>query len=123
MNPRILGTIWAIALTPLLLTACSSETTGSPDSPEGTWGVDAPGEPQLVLAEDGNVSGTDGCNRLMGSWEQVGDRVELGELASTMMLCDNVDPWLGAAASLEIDGQMVRVFDDAGTELGTLERQ
>lgn len=121
MNTRILRMISVLILSPLVLASCSSATDDA--SPVGTWGVDAPGEPQLVLAEDGNLSGTDGCNRLVGSWEQVGDRLELSPLASTMMFCDGVDAWLGAATALEIDSQTAHVFDADGAELGTLERQ
>ncbi|WP_080795209.1 META domain-containing protein [Corynebacterium pacaense] len=110
-----------IALAPLLLGACSS--TSSAIDPEGTWGSGAPGQPQLVLAADGSLSGTDGCNRLLGSWELVDDTVELSELASTMMACVDVDTWLGAASTLRVDGDSVRVLDAAGTEIGTLDRQ
>lgn len=110
-----------VALIPLALSACSSPSADI--SPEGTWGSDAARQPQLVLGDDGSVSGTDGCNRLVGSWKTVDDHVELSQLGSTMMACVDVDPWLAAASTLEFDGDIAHVFDATGTEVGTLDRQ
>lgn len=120
MKNRTLGMIGLAILPVIFLVACSSTDSASA---AGTWGVDAPGQPQLVLADDGTLSGTDGCNRLTGSWKQGGDRVELYPLASTMMFCEGVDTWLVMATDLEMEDQVVHVFDAEGTELGTLERQ
>lgn len=120
MNNRQLGTIGLAVLALLALASCSATDAASA---AGTWGVDTPGQPQLVLAEAGALSGTDGCNRLTGSWEQVGDRVELSPLASTMMFCEGVDTWLVMATALDIDGRTAHVLGVDGTELGTLERQ
>jgi heat shock protein HslJ len=33
------------------------------------------------------LAGTAGCNRLMGSWAQAGDRLTIGPLAATRMAC------------------------------------
>lgn len=41
---------------------------------------------QLRL-EDGSVSGSDGCNRVIGSYTLDGDVISFGELAGTMMAC------------------------------------
>lgn len=43
-------------------------------------------EANLAFA-DGRVSGTAGCNRLMGSYSQSGDTVDFSQTASTMMAC------------------------------------
>jgi heat shock protein HslJ len=41
----------------------------------------------LDFGEDGSISGTDGCNRFMGSYTQNGTSLTFGPLASTMMAC------------------------------------
>lgn len=109
--------VGAVALSAILLQGCSTGTTAA-----GSWGVDAPGQPQLTLGEDGHVSGTDGCNRIMGSWEESGDSIELSELASTMMACEGVDTWLSGAQSLRVEGDTLHVLGTDGDELGTLQR-
>lgn len=40
-----------------------------------------------VQFEAGQVRGFSGCNSFSGSYEQQGDRLELGQIASTMMAC------------------------------------
>ena len=115
---RIRGlAVSALMVSALLLPGCSSAT-----SPVDDWGVDEPGQPQLTLSEDGRVSGTDGCNRLMGSWEEAGDSIQLSEIASTLMACEGVDTWLSGAQSLKVDGDTLHVFAAGGRELGTLRR-
>ncbi len=45
-------------------------------------------QPRWVqFATDGKVNGFGGCNNFMGSYEFEGDRVQLGNLSSTMMAC------------------------------------
>lgn len=101
--------------------ACSS-TSDAPTF-EGTWGSDEPPQPELALAEDGSISGTDGCNRLIGSWKLVDQHVELSPLGTTMMFCEGVDTWLGSATRAEIEGDTLHLFDQDGTEIGTLSKQ
>ncbi len=48
---------------------------------------DAAVEAELMLADDGWLTGSTGCNRLMGDYELVGDLLVLGELATTRMAC------------------------------------
>lgn len=121
MRTSTLGRLGALAFVPLMLVGCATESSAV--EAEGTWGVEAQGEPHLVLAEDGRVSGSDGCNRLTGTWELVEDQVALSPLASTMMACEGVETWLGGAETLDIDGDTMHVLDGQGEELGTLERQ
>lgn len=84
----------------------------------GTWG---PGEPQLVLDADGRVSGSDGCNRLMGSWSEADGEIQLSELASTMMAClGDVDTWLNGASKLNVEGHTMHVLDNGGWKSGSL---
>ena len=34
------------------------------------------------------VFGTGGCNRLRGQWQQTGNKIKLGPIAGTMMMCE-----------------------------------
>jgi len=113
--PAVAAATFAVSL---LLTGCSS----SPPSAEGSWGESGPGRPRLVLSGDGNLSGTDGCNRLIGSWEQDGQTVRFLRVGSTMMACPEVDAWLAALDSALLDGDVLRVRDTTGSEIGTLPR-
>lgn len=120
------------ALLPLAVVGCT-DSTGRSDAAEpaatsaasavGSWGEpDERGRPSLLLAADGGLTGSDGCNRLMGSWTADGTTVTFSPLASTMMFCEGVDTWLLGAASAELTGDTLVVRDAAGAEIGTLER-
>lgn len=50
---------------------------------------------QLSLLAQGKLAGSGGCNRLMGSWSQQGERLQFGQMATTRMACQ------GAAARTE----------------------
>ena len=87
-----------ILLAATLLTACAGNPGGEPTEPVdpvGTWGDAATAdEPSLVLGDDGALTGTDGCNRLIGTWTAEADTVTFVEVASTRMMCEGVDTWL-----------------------------
>jgi len=122
MNPRhhAFSALAAAAGAVLVLaTGCSTSAT----SPVGTWGEDTSGSPSLTFAEDGTVSGTDGCNRLAGSWTQDGDTLDFGgSLISTLMACEDVDTWLSGITTATVDGDTLTALDADGAALGTLER-
>lgn len=89
----------------------------------GTWGTDAPQQPFLVIAADGTVTGSDGCNSLTGSWEPDDDgTIEFDRMASTMMACEGVDQSLGRLDSASVDGDTLTVHDDHGAVVATLPR-
>lgn len=89
----------------------------------GVWGdPDAERTPSIVFAEDGSLSGTDGCNRLVGSWTADGDTVEFGPLASTRMACEGVDTWLSGGVSGTWTHTSLVIRDGDGAQIGTLER-
>ncbi|MGP6174205.1 META domain-containing protein [Corynebacterium sp. A21] len=113
-----------LVLATALLGGCSSsyDSPGSSDSAEGSWGSNGSAQPQLTLEADGKLHGTDGCNRMMGSWEYSGEEIALGDIATTMMACEGVDTWLSAAGSLKVEGDTLHVFDADGEEIGTLPR-
>lgn len=99
-----------------LLTACSAVTLDV----VGTWGEDAEGQPHLVFEDEGKLYGTDGCNRLTGSWEQDGEIISFGQTASTMMACPDVDTWLKDLHTAQIDSDTLLINDAAGAQIGSL---
>ena len=101
------------------LTGCASSTLDV----TGTWGdPNVAGRPSIELSATGEVTGTDGCNRLMGSYEVEGNEVVFGPLASTMMYCEGVDTWMLNAASATVEGDRMTVYNLDGQSIGTLER-
>ncbi|MCC9192077.1 META domain-containing protein [Arthrobacter sp. zg-Y916] len=122
--------------------ACAADPggSGSPASPDdsgsggpspsssaagaaGTWGnPENTREPSLELHEDGRLTGTDGCNRLMGQWVLEEGKVIFKEVAMTMMACPDVDQWLASAVSAVPAADTLLVYDGAGNEIGTLTR-
>lgn len=117
---------WATAaFAALVVGGCAGGASGSDGSAtdvEGTWGSTSPASPNLTFDADGTVTGTDGCNRLTGSWSVDGDVVLLARLASTMMYCEGVDTWLSHASEVVVNGTTLDVSDDTGARIGTLER-
>jgi len=107
----------------LLLAGCTGG--GAAQAVIGTWGdgTDAD-EPHLVFSDDGRVAGSDGCNSLTGSWKADGDAILVSDVASTLMACPDVDTWLGgiARATLSESDDQLTILDDAGTEIGSLDR-
>nr|WP_235483470.1 META domain-containing protein [Leifsonia sp. Leaf325] len=112
----VLGAVVLLALT---ISGCTS----SPASAVGTWGDSAAeNTPYLSLGEGGELSGSDGCNRLAGSWTQDGSTVDFGQAASTRMACEGVDTWLSGIATGAIDGDSLTILDADGTKIGALKR-
>lgn len=98
-----------------------SENSVKSQDPVGLWGSQDQGQPWLELAEDGKLTGSDGCNRLTGTWQSDGAQVQFGQLASTKMFCEGVDDWLAGAASATVAGSgELAISGQDGKELGTL---
>lgn len=123
------GVAAAIAAVALTLTACangggSASPTPSPSAQAtGTWGDSvSESSPYLTLGSDGKVSGSDGCNRILGTWKAAGERIDFGDVATTRMACQGVDTWLSGMASATVDGDQMTVQDADGKTLGTLAR-
>ena len=58
-------------------------------------------EPYLLFNPEGaqgRISGSDGCNSLIGSYTLQGDRIGFSQLGSTMMLCPKGDAQARALA-------------------------
>ena len=82
-------------------------------------------EPFLVFGPaPGRMSGSGGCNRLAGSYEQKGDKLTFGPIASTRMACaqgmeveDALGTALSGTATLRIEGGRLELRDAAGVLL------
>ncbi|WP_159500919.1 META domain-containing protein [Microbacterium sp. 18062] len=124
MNARSTAVL-VITTALILLTACASPGAGSPsssgpESPVGTWGD--PSSAHIVLAEDGSLSGSDGCNGLNGTYTADGATLTFSLGFSTLKGCIGVDTWLrGITTATIVDGTLV-VYDDQSTQIGTLDR-
>ena len=114
----LLGAVLALGV----LTGCSDDDDGAASSVVGTWGSTEAGQPNLELTEAGTATGTDGCNQLTSSWELVGEGAEFSPWSSTQMACADVDAWLGKSAAAKVEDDQLVLYDDAGAELGTLDR-
>lgn len=101
----------------------ASPSSSVAESAAGIWGnPEGLREPSLELHEDGRLTGTDGCNRLMGRWVVEGEKVRFEEVAMTMMACPDVDQWLASAASAVPGADTLLVYDGEGNEIGSLTR-
>lgn len=49
--------------------------------------ADNQSEPHIIFNAENRVSGSDGCNRMMGSYLLEGDKLTLNEIAGTKMAC------------------------------------
>jgi heat shock protein HslJ len=88
----------------------------------GVWGIqDTVGVVSLELAGDGSVSGTDGCNRVTGTWEQNGTQVAFGPWATTRMACPSVDTWVTLSVKATLEGDDLVFVDQYAVEVGTLQ--
>lgn len=88
----------------------------------GNWMSDETGNPQMEFADDGTLTGTDGCNGFRGDYTVEGEvaTVKLG--ASTLKACQGVDDWLRGADTVTVEGDTMHVMDKNGEDIGTLER-
>ena len=127
-NPRaaLIGIALLVALGGAALAACSSSEDSSGATLQasdviGTWSqTDSEPAVDLELTEDGAVSGSDGCNKLNGTWKIDGSEVVFGPFAATMMACENVNTWLSAATSANVDGEEMTLFNEHSKEIGVL---
>lgn len=109
-----------------LLGACATapaEPASSDDDVSGSWGASTVvGEAYLDLAEDGSVSGSDGCNRMVGEWTRSTEGVAFSAWSTTRMSCPAVDPWLSLAVAGRLEGGQLVLVDKDAVQLGTLDR-
>ena len=145
--PRLLvGTVLSALV---VATACANTTTPSASpgasaspspsaGPEGivgpTWLVMTIGgsdtvraaRPTMTFGADGQVQGTGGCNSYGGPYQLDGAAIDVGELASTMMLCQGQSigaqetaffAALGGAQTWRIDEAGVLVLSGPSSEI------
>lgn len=106
------------------LTGCGQAAGSGGDADvTGTWTSEADGvTSSLEFADDGSVTGSDGCNTFSGDVEVDGDTVTFGPLMSTLKGCPGMDTWLSGVDSAVVDGDTMTVMGSDGEEIGTLER-
>jgi len=86
-------------------------------------------EPHLILnSVTGRATGSGGCNRMTGSYQLSGDRLSLGQMASTMMACvEGMETeqafmkTLGQVSGWSITGRQLELKDAAGQVLARFE--
>lgn len=88
----------------------------------GTWTSEEQGDPRLTFDESGAVEGTDGCNGIGTNYTIEGDTVHLDPFVSTLMACPGVDDWLRGVTEVQVDGDTMNVMNEAGEQIGTLQR-
>jgi len=111
---------WACAAYPQALENTYWKLTLLGDTPVAA--VSKPREAHFILYPDSRrVSGSGGCNRLMGRYELKDDRLTFGNMASTMMACaDGMDTEqafhraLELVSKVKITGQRLELYDAAG---------
>jgi heat shock protein HslJ len=110
-----------------LFSACAAGVPaggGTPapaDAVVGTWGSTAANQPHLAF-DDGQVTGTDGCNGITTSYTVDGDTITLDRFMSTQKACSGVDTWLRNVRSVQVDGDVLVVLDAQGEQIGSLDR-
>jgi copper homeostasis protein (lipoprotein) len=85
--------------------------------------------PELILDPTSHrVSGSGGCNRIMGGYELNGEMLTFGQMASTMMACasgmeteQNFLKALGQVKRWKITGHQLELMDEAGKVLAVFE--
>ncbi|GGI45132.1 META domain-containing protein [Agromyces flavus] len=109
------------------LAGCAGEegdVSGGDIDPTGTWG-DSSGtdSPFLTLEDGGDLSGSDGCNSLSGTWSvDEADQVVFENVASTQKACEGVDDWMSQLSVAEVSGDTMTVLGTDGAQIGQLER-
>lgn len=81
-------------------------------------------EAHLQFQAGGRVSGSDGCNRLTGTYQLNGDRVTFAQMVGTQMACLNPSGTEGpfrdalkSASRITIAGDRLELLDATGTRL------
>lgn len=97
----------------------ATELAGKP-----TPAQDANREAHLTFQPGGRVSGSDGCNRITGSYELKGEAVTFPKMAGTQMACVDIGDLdrafkdaLNSATRLTVAGDRLELFDASGKRL------
>lgn len=93
------------------------------ETPEGAREI------HIVLnSQDQRVSGFPGCNRMMGSYQLKGDKIDFSQMAGTMMACASgmdteraIHEMMEKVAAWKIAGETLQFTDANGAVLATFE--
>ena len=101
----------------------SSYSTGEPEPRMPIDGSSLTAE----FGEDGNVSGSSGCNSYSGTYEISGETVEFGEMISTLIACIEPEGIMEQEADFfnamknaerfQLQGDLLVLFDSQGNRL------
>jgi heat shock protein HslJ len=110
---------------PLSLTGTYWQATGYNNGKGGFSSLLAGTQVSAVFNEDGKVSGSAGCNTYNATYQLDGDKITIGPAATTRMFCGEPAgimeqetaylQALGKAASYQIQGEVLSLFDAEGT--------
>lgn len=89
---------------------------------KGTW-ADSSGDVVLTFTQEGMITGTDGCNKVEGTWEEHGKDVTMTMQIDEEKDCPDVDVWLVDPTSAVIDGDTMRIYGPNAMHLGDLTEQ
>lgn len=86
-------------------------------------------EAYIILQSQGKLVGSGGCNRLMGSWKQDGQQLQIGRVGGTRMACKGAAArtesamlkMLGRVAGWRIHGEQLELLDAKGKLLAQLQ--
>ena len=138
MRMRIL-----LILTAVLISACGAgpevRRSGDGGVTDGPWtlellggrSVDQMSEhlPVLSFSSEGLIAGSDGCNRLQGSYQREDERLSFSRFASTRMGCAHGEALaqafvaaLSIVQSFEVAGDALSLYDGTGAEVMRLRR-
>lgn len=119
----VLAIVGAVALSACAGPVSDADEDAGVDA-VGTWGdPSAEQSAYLSLASDGSLTGSDGCNRLTGTWRvDPADQVEFEDVASTRMACEGVDTPLAGLEVATISGDTMTVYAAGDAVIATLER-
>jgi heat shock protein HslJ len=120
-----------LPLVALVLAACGDDGGAETTPLEGTtWtlvrvdGTDAvPDATAQLTLEDGQASGSSGCNSFSGGYTLDGDQISFGPLGATQMACEEplmtqeatVFAILGTSASYAIEGDELTISSPEGS--------
>ncbi|WP_315146052.1 META domain-containing protein [Corynebacterium variabile] len=99
---------------------------GTGDAYTGSW-RDPDGGAIINFADDGSLTGTDGCNNFQSTWTLDSGSGGKGSVATvepfptTMMACTGPwSPWIVSMHEVRHEGDHLSVTNEGGTELGEL---
>lgn len=98
-----------------------------PQPVAGTWRATDPATAFLTFEptepDQGTLHGGDGCNGVGGTYTVDGATAHIKRGFGTLKACIGVDDWLRKVISVTADGDLMHVYDSAGTEIGQLHRE